>query len=83
MPQSGGNPNDAWCSSRSEGGVGAATYSVKARLFILALIGVSVPSVMVAIQGQAKRDALIRRSKTEKQERCVCCDSGWKLIKIP
>lgn len=54
MPQSGGNPNDAWRSSCSEGGVGVATYSVKARLFSLALMGVSVPLVMVAVQGQAE-----------------------------
>lgn len=44
MPQSGGDPN--W-STFSDGGVGAAAYSVNARLFTLAARGVVEPSVMV------------------------------------
>lgn len=47
MPQSGGNPN-ACCSVCSDGGVGAVAYSVIARLLTLEVIGVAVPSVIVA-----------------------------------
>lgn len=39
MPQFGGNPN-AWFCDRSDGGVGAVTYSVNARLLTLAVMGV-------------------------------------------
>lgn len=48
MPQFGGNPS-AWCCVRSDGGVGAVTYSVNARLLTLAVMGVVGRSVMVII----------------------------------
>jgi hypothetical protein len=44
MPQLGGTPGIR--SARSEGGVGAAVYSVKAKPLILGVTGVATPFVM-------------------------------------
>lgn len=67
MPQSGADPSDTWCSAFSEGGVGAAAYSVKARLLTLAAIGVSVPLDMMAIQRQTARTACTRGGERQQQ----------------